>query len=112
MNMVAIWARAASALGANVPSSMPVMTPCITIQCMASSATDSQGKDKDIRESLVRSGHVDVMVSVANNFFYTKSLPCSLWFFAHPPKWAIYTGTGILSNIQYKRTNKNHRFNR
>ena len=48
---------------------------------MASSATDSQGKDKDIREQLVRTGHVDVMVSVGNNFFYTKSLPCSLWFF-------------------------------
>lgn len=48
---------------------------------MASSATDSQGKDKNIRESLVKTGHVDVMISVGNNFFYTKSLPCSLWFF-------------------------------
>lgn len=48
---------------------------------MASSATDSQGKDKDIREKLIDTGHVDVMISVANNFFYTKSLPCSLWFF-------------------------------
>lgn len=48
---------------------------------MASSATDSQGKDKDIREKLVKTGHVDVMISVSNNFFYTKSLPCSLWFF-------------------------------
>jgi len=47
---------------------------------MASSATDSQGKDKDIREKLVKTGHVDVMMSVGNNFFYTKSLPCSLWF--------------------------------
>ena len=48
---------------------------------MASSATDSQGKDKDIRQSLIETGHVDVMISVSNNFFYTKSLPCSLWFF-------------------------------
>lgn len=48
---------------------------------MASSATDSQGGDKDIREKLVKTGHVDVMISVGNNFFYTKSLPCSLWFF-------------------------------
>ena len=47
---------------------------------MASSATDSQGKDKDIREKLIQTGHVDVMMSVGNNFFYTKSLPCSLWF--------------------------------
>lgn len=48
---------------------------------MASSATDSQGKDKNIRENLIKTGHVDAMVSVGNNFFYTKSLPCSLWFF-------------------------------
>ena len=48
---------------------------------MASSATDSQSKDKDIREQLVKTGNVDVMISVGNNFFYTKSLPCSLWFF-------------------------------
>jgi type I restriction enzyme M protein len=48
---------------------------------MASSATDSQGKDKEIRESLIKTGSVDVMISVSNNFFYTKSLPCSLWFF-------------------------------
>ena len=48
---------------------------------MASSATDSSGKDRDIREKLVQTGHVDVMMSVGNNFFYTKSLPCSLWFF-------------------------------
>ena len=48
---------------------------------MASSATDSANKDRDIREKLVRTGNVDVMVSVGNNFFYTLSLPCSLWFF-------------------------------
>lgn len=48
---------------------------------MASSATDSQGSDKDIREKLIKTGNVDVMISVGNNFFYTKSLPCSLWFF-------------------------------
>ena len=48
---------------------------------MASSATDSQSKDKTIREQLVQTGDVDVMISVGNNFFYTKSLPCSLWFF-------------------------------
>ena len=49
---------------------------------MAASATDSQNKDKDIREKLIKTGHMDVMISVANKFFYTskKSLPCSLWF--------------------------------
>lgn len=49
---------------------------------MASSATDSnQGREQDIRQALVETGHVDVIISVGNNFFYTKSLPCSLWFF-------------------------------
>ncbi len=48
---------------------------------MASSTTDSQGKDKIIRQRLIETGHVDVMISVSTNFFYTKSLPCSLWFF-------------------------------
>lgn len=47
---------------------------------MASSATDSQGRDKDIRQNLIETGHVDVMIGVGNNFFYTKALPCSLWF--------------------------------
>lgn len=46
---------------------------------MASSATGD--KEKEIREKLIKTGHVDVMISVGNNFFYTKSLPCSLWFF-------------------------------
>ncbi len=48
---------------------------------MASSATDSQGKDKEIRKKLLETGHVDVILSVGNNFFYTRSLPCTLWFF-------------------------------
>lgn len=29
----------------------------------------------------MKTSHVDMMISVRNNFFYTKSLPCSLWFF-------------------------------
>ena len=56
---------------------------------MASSATDSQSKDKGIRKKLVKTGHVDVMISVGNNFFYTKSLPCSLWFFDKGKKEAL-----------------------
>ena len=32
----------------------------------------ARAKDKDIREKLVKTGHVDVMVSVGNNFFYTQ----------------------------------------
>ena len=48
---------------------------------MASSATYSQHADRDIRQKLVETGDVDVILSVGNNFFYTLSLPCTLWFF-------------------------------
>ena len=48
---------------------------------MASSASDAGDKDRDIREQLVKTGHVDVMLAIGNKFFYTRSLPCTLWFF-------------------------------
>lgn len=47
---------------------------------MASSATDSNS-EKQMRRKLVESGDADVLMYVGNNFFYTKSLPCTLWFF-------------------------------
>ncbi|KGH31211.1 type I restriction-modification system subunit M [Comamonas testosteroni] len=47
---------------------------------MASSASDAGNKDRDIREQLVKTGHVDVMMSIGPKFFYTRSLPCTLWF--------------------------------
>ncbi len=48
---------------------------------MASSATDAGNTEKAIREKLIETENVDVIVSVRNNFFYTLSLPCHLWFF-------------------------------
>ncbi len=48
---------------------------------MASSASDAGHSEKDIRENLVKTGAVDVMIAIGNNFFYTRSLPCTLWFF-------------------------------
>ncbi|MEO7047897.1 MAG: N-6 DNA methylase, partial [Ferruginibacter sp.] len=48
---------------------------------MASSASDAGHSEKLIREGLVKTGAVDIMVSISNNFFYTRSLPCTLWFY-------------------------------
>ena len=48
---------------------------------MASSASDAGHSEKTIRQKLVETGAVDVMVSIGTKFFYTRSLPCSLWFF-------------------------------
>lgn len=48
---------------------------------MASSATDAGHSEKQIRRQLIETGVVDCIVSVGNNFFYTRSLPCHLWFY-------------------------------
>ena len=68
---------------------------------MASSATDSAGKDKNIREKLLQTGNVDVMISVGNNFFYTKSLPCTLWFFDRGKKEKVKDKTLFIDARNY-----------
>lgn len=47
---------------------------------MANSAGDARGSEQHIREQLIKSGAVDVIVSISSNFFYTVTLPCTLWF--------------------------------
>ena len=48
---------------------------------MANSAADARGSELEIRKKLIEAGAVDVMVAVGPNFFYTVTLPCTLWFF-------------------------------
>jgi type I restriction enzyme M protein len=48
---------------------------------MASSATDAGNAEKLIRQKLIETGDVECIVAISNNFFYTRSLPCHVWFF-------------------------------
>jgi type I restriction enzyme M protein len=48
---------------------------------MANSASDARSSEQDIRQKLIESGAVDVIVAVGPNMFYTVTLPCTLWFF-------------------------------
>lgn len=47
---------------------------------MANSAGDAGHSEREIRRTLIESGSVDVMVAVGTNFFYTVTLPVTLWF--------------------------------
>ncbi|MCU0836005.1 MAG: type I restriction-modification system subunit M [Chromatiaceae bacterium] len=47
---------------------------------MANSASDARGSELEIRRQLIESGAVEAMVAVGSNFFYTVTLPCTLWF--------------------------------
>jgi type I restriction enzyme M protein len=47
-----------------------------------SSQAASAGRDEAIvRQKLVETGAVDVMIDIRGNFFYTRTVPCQLWFF-------------------------------
>lgn len=46
-----------------------------------SSQASSAGRDEaTVREQLVKTGHVDIMIDIRSNFFYTRTVPCQLWF--------------------------------
>ena len=47
---------------------------------MANSASDARHSELEIRKKLIESKAVDVMITIASNFFYTVTLPCTLWF--------------------------------
>lgn len=47
---------------------------------MANSASDARHSEGEIRRKLVEDRMVDVMVAVGPNFFYTVTLPVTLWF--------------------------------
>jgi len=46
-----------------------------------SSQASSAGRDEaKVRQKLVETGEVDIMVAIRSNFFYTRTVPCELWF--------------------------------
>ena len=47
---------------------------------MANSASDARGSELEIRRRLIEDRSVDVIIAVGTNFFYTVTLPVTLWF--------------------------------
>ena len=48
---------------------------------MSSQASSAGHGEKEVRQKIVETGDVDVMISIRSNFFYTRTVPCELWFF-------------------------------
>jgi type I restriction enzyme M protein len=47
-----------------------------------SSQASSAGRDEAlVRQKIVETGAVDVMIDIRGNFFYTRTVPCQLWFY-------------------------------
>ena len=48
---------------------------------MSSQASSAGRAEAEVRRKMVETGAVDVMIDVRGNFFYTRTVPCQLWFF-------------------------------
>jgi len=47
---------------------------------MANSASDARQSELEIRKKIIKDRCVDVIIAVSSNFFYTVTLPVTLWF--------------------------------
>ena len=74
-----------------------------------SSQASSAGRDEaKVRQSLVKTGHVNIMVAIRSNFFYTRTVPCELWFLnkaksqEHRDKVLMLDARGVFRKVTRK----------
>jgi len=48
---------------------------------MSSQASGAGRDEAKVRQKIIETGNVDIMISIRSNFFYTRTVPCELWFF-------------------------------
>ena len=76
---------------------------------MAAGAESAGRGDALVRQKLVETGDVDVMVSIRSNFFYTRTVPCVLWFLNRAKKTDEQKNTVLMidaRNVYRKVTRK------
>lgn len=75
---------------------------------MSSQASSAGHGEKDVRRKIVQTGDVDVMISIRSNFFYTRTVPCELWFFdkgkpaAHRDKVLMLDARNVFRKVTRK----------
>ncbi|GHO56067.1 type I restriction-modification system subunit M [Ktedonobacter robiniae] len=78
---------------------------------MASSASDAGNSELAIRRQLLQTKSVDVIISISSNFFYTVTLPCTLWFLDKGKRGTQREDTVLFINAQqiYRYIDRTHR---
>jgi len=78
---------------------------------MANSASDARSSEQEIRQKLIESNAVDVMVAVGPNMFYTVTLPCTLWFLDKGRAKTPRAGTVLFIDARhvYRQVDRAHR---
>ena len=79
---------------------------------MSSQASSAGGEEGKVRKKLIEAGHVDVMMAIRSGFFYTRIVPCELWFFGKdkPNKWRDKVLMIDARNVYRKVTRKIYDF--
>jgi type I restriction enzyme M protein len=78
---------------------------------MANSASDARGSELEIRRRMIEEGIVDVVVAVGPNFFYTVTLPVTLWFLDREKGDTDTAGTVLFIDARqvYRQIDRAHR---
>lgn len=78
---------------------------------MANSASDARASELEIRKQLIQANAVDIMVAVGSNFFYTVTLPCTLWFLDKGKKGTEREDTVLFIDARhiYRQLDRAHR---
>ena len=78
---------------------------------MANSAGDAGHSEREIRRQLIESRNVDVMVAIGTNFFYTVTLPVTLWFLDNGKRGTDREGTVLFIDARhlYRQIDRAHR---
>jgi type I restriction enzyme M protein len=75
---------------------------------MSSQASSAGHGERDVRRKIAQTGDVDVMISIRSNFFYTRTVPCELWFFdkgkpeAHRDKVLMLDARNVFRKVTRK----------
>ncbi len=78
---------------------------------MSNSANDSRNSELEIRKQLIIENYIDIMIAVSSNFFYTVTLPCTLWFIDKHKKDTNREGKILFIDARniYKQIDRAHR---
>lgn len=78
---------------------------------MANSAADANHSEREIRRQLIEGGGVDVVVAIGGNFFYTVTLPVTLWFLDKGKRGSNRENTVLFVDARqiYRQVDRAHR---
>jgi len=78
---------------------------------MANSASDARSSEQTLRQQLIETKAVDVMVAVGPNMFYTVTLPVTLWFLDKGKAKTLRADTVLFIDARhiYRQVDRAHR---